>query len=248
MTEKPLSGRSNPTHEQIAQDFDRLTQTYSDEVNQAIAFTGLEHTFYIDVKRAYLLQCATEHFGHTKDLDVLDLGCGIGSYHAGLENKFRELHGVDVSAQSVEMAAQKYKFLEYKSYDGITLPYPDGRFDLIFTICVMHHVPIDSWQNFVKEIGRVLRPKGLALVFEHNPYNPITRYVVNSCAFDKDAVLLSPKHLRTLFSTQQFRNVKTRTILSVPPKGKLLQRMDHFLGHLPFGAQYYLSATRTEID
>lgn len=237
-------GKATVTQEQVAEDFDRLTLSYESEINDAIAFAGMEHTFFIDVKREHLVRLAAQHFGDVSRLDVLDLGCGLGAYHAGLENVFQELHGVDVSARSVELAAQKHPFVHYASFEGTQMPYPDDRFDVIFTICVMHHVPPAQWEGFVAEIKRVLKPSGIALVFEHNPYNPATRYIVKSCPIDKDAVLLAPGKLRRLFGDAGFRDVRTRSILSVPPKGALLAGLDSFLGTLPFGAQYYLGATK----
>ena len=233
------------SQEQVASDFDRITETYEDQINEVLAFGGREHSFYIDVKRNEILRLASAKFGDLGRLDVLDLGCGIGAYHPGLEGKFRQLHGIDVSAQSVEVARRKHPFVEYASFDGGDLPYPDGRFDLVFTICVMHHVPPAHWRDFVREMHRLLKPGGLALVFEHNPYNPATQYIVRSCDIDKDATLLRPVQTRRLFAEAGVSAVRTRTILSVPPVGKVFTCLDKLLGHLPFGAQYYLEATKS---
>jgi SAM-dependent methyltransferase len=240
----PSANKPSVTQEQVAEDFDRLTEDYEREINEAIGFAGMEHTFFIDVKRNHLVRLAAERFGDVSRLDVLDLGCGLGAYHSGLEGVFHELHGLDVSAKSVELAAQKHPFAKYASFDGVRMPYPDNHFDMVFTICVMHHVPPAQWEGFVAEMKRVLKPSGLALVFEHNPYNPATQYIVRSCPIDKDAVLLTPGKLRGLFSGAGLRDVSTRTILSVPPKGSLLAALDSLLGILPFGAQYYLSAVK----
>jgi SAM-dependent methyltransferase len=232
------------TQEQVADDFDRLTDDYEREINESIAFAGMEHSFFIDVKREHLVRLSAERFGDVGRLDVLDLGCGLGAYHAGLEGVFHELHGTDVSAKSVELAALKHPFVNYASFDGRRMSYPDDRFDVVFTICVMHHVPPAQWPAFVAEMKRVLKPSGLALVFEHNPYNPATQYIVKSCPIDKDAVLLKPRKLRVLFGAAGFRDVRTSTILSVPPKGTFLSGLDSLFGRLPFGAQYYLAATK----
>ena len=237
-------GQPPVTQQQVAEVLDRLTESYEDKINDAIAFGGREHGFYIDVKRDQLVRRATQHFPDLAQLDVLDLGCGIGAYHAGLEGTFRQLHGIDVSSRSVEVARRKHPYVDYDSFDGGRLPYPDERFDLVFTICVMHHVPPPQWPEFTSEMFRVLKPGGLAVVFEHNPYNPATQYIVKSCDIDKDAVLLRPHALRRLFADAGFQRVHTRTILTVPPVGPLLGRLDHLLGHLPLGAQYYLSAIR----
>lgn len=233
------------TQAQVAKDFDDVAGDYEQKINSAIAFAGMEHAFYIDVKREHILRLGREHFADLKQLDVLDLGCGLGAYHPGLEGCFRELHGIDVSAQSIELAAQRHPFVRYATFDGVRLPYDDGQFAIVFTVCVMHHVPPPQWNDFTAEMFRITRPGGLALVFEHNPYNPATQYIVKTCDIDKDAVLLRPGQLRRMFAGAGFGEVETRTIISVPPKGLLLSGLDQVLGHLPFGAQYYLRAVKS---
>lgn len=239
---------SNPepiTQAQVAKDFDDVVGAYEDKINSALSFGGREHAFYIDVKREHILRLAAQHFADVKSIDVLDLGCGLGAYHPGLEGKFRQLHGIDVSARSIELAAERHPYVKYASFDGLRLPYSDAQFSLAFTVCVMHHVPPPQWTTFVAEMHRVLKPGGLALVFEHNPYNPATQYIVKTCDIDKDAVLLRPGKLRGLFTRAGFKDVQTRTIISVPPAGQFLAGLDSILGHLPFGAQYYLSGLKS---
>jgi ubiquinone/menaquinone biosynthesis C-methylase UbiE len=238
--------RRQVTQAQVAKDFDDVAGDYEDKINAALSFGGREHAFYIDVKREHILRLARERFPDIANIEVLDLGCGLGAYHAGLEGKFRELHGIDVSAHSVELAAARHPFVRYATFDGGRLPYSDAQFSLAFTVCVMHHVPPPQWTAFVAEMYRVIKPGGLALVFEHNPYNPATQYIVKTCDIDKDAVLLRPGKLRGLFARAGFDDVQTRTIISVPPAGSFLTGLDSLLGRLPFGAQYYLSAMKPD--
>ena len=96
------------TQAQVARDFDNVAGEYEDKINSALSFAGREHAFYIDVKREHILRLAQQHFGDVKKLDVLDLGCGLGAYHPGLEGKFRELHGIDVSEHSIKLAAARH--------------------------------------------------------------------------------------------------------------------------------------------
>ncbi len=146
---------SQVTQSQVARDFDNVATDYEDQINSAIAFAGREHAFYIDIKREHILRLARKHFRDLRDLDVLDLGCGLGAYHSGLEGKFRELNGVDVSARSIELAAAQHPFVHYSTFDGIRLPYRDGQFSIVFTVCVMHHVPPPQWTRFAAEMFRV---------------------------------------------------------------------------------------------
>lgn len=236
--------RTHPTQEQVAEDFDRGTHDYEAQINAAISFGGSEHSFYIAVKRDHLLRLVEQELGALQDQDVLDLGCGIGTYHDGLKGQFRSLHGAEISAKSIELAQAAHPWVEYAHFDGRILPYPDGHFSVVFAVCVMHHVPPALWSEFTAEMHRVLVDDGLGIIFEHNPYNPATQYIVRSCEIDKDAVLLKPYRLRRLFRDTGFRDVTTRTILSVPPKGPMLTRIDDWFGVLPFGAQYYMTARK----
>lgn len=233
-----------PTQEQVAKDFDHVATSYRNDLNQTLAFTGMEHAFFVNVKRDHIVRMAQAHFPDLSQLDVLDLGCGVGAYHAGLKNRFRELHGIDVSEQSIQLAAAQHPFVHYATFDGVRLPYEDGQFSLTFAICVMHHVPPAQWASLLQELNRVTRPNGLLLIFEHNPYNPATQYVVKTCDIDKDAVLLRPRTLKKLAKAAGFESVDTKTIISVPPANPLLKRVDALLGYLPFGAQYYLRAVK----
>ncbi len=56
------------------------------------------------------------------------------------------------------------------------------------------------------------------IIFEHNPYNPITRFMVNTCEFDKDAVLLTRKELIKIFINNGFSLIKGKYCLFFPPR------------------------------
>jgi SAM-dependent methyltransferase len=234
----------DPQQKQTADTFDTYKHTYSSTVNDAIAFTGFTVDFFTKVKADYIVDIAARQFLGRKDISVLDIGCGVGNYHKLLSPSFARLAGVDVSSECIATARSRNVDVEYKSYDGLTLPYGSGSFDLAFTICVMHHVPPSQWQNFAAEMHRVVRPGGLALVFEHNPLNPLTMRAVNNCPFDDDAVLLRSGRTRKLLQDAGFSGVKTRFILSVPAKNKLLRSFDRLFSWAPFGAQYYVSGER----
>lgn len=51
----------------------------------------------------------------------------------------------------------------------------------MFAACVFHHIDQREHAALLRELLRVLASGGIALVYEHNPYNPITRHAVNTC-------------------------------------------------------------------
>lgn len=233
----------DPEQARTARTFDAYRDVYTQTVDESLGFTGLSADFFTRVKAGYILDLAREKFGNSDKLSALDIGCGVGTYHELLAPHFGKLFGVDVSGESIKVARRRGLPVTYDGYDGATLPHSDRCFDLAFAICVVHHVPPLRWNVFASEMRRVLKPGGLALVFEHNPRNPLTMRVVNSCPFDADAVLLRNETAETLLSTAGFKQVHSRFILSIPAANPWLRRVDGLFSGLHFGAQYYVSAT-----
>jgi hypothetical protein len=85
---------------------------------------------------------------------------------------------------------------------------------------------------------RVTRAGGLVVVYEHNPKNLLTRKVVRDCEFDRDAVLLTMAQTRQLLTTAGCSDVATSSILTLPPLGGFVEKLDGLFGRLPFGSQY----------
>jgi ubiquinone/menaquinone biosynthesis C-methylase UbiE len=223
----------------VTAQFDRYNETYDEILNSAIAFSGLNVDFFTRAKAQYLTRIMTDRFGDLSRLDLLDVGCGTGNLHPLLAQAVRSVKGVDVSSECVATARERNPHVDYRLYEGNRLPFADASFDVAFTICVMHHVPPNDWPSFARELRRVVKPGGIALVFEHNPYNPLTRYVVSSCEFDTDAVLLTGRTARRLLTEAGFSDVIIHNILTIPAVSRAILRIDRWFRRLPFGAQYY---------
>ncbi len=223
-------------------EFDGYRDTYSDDINDVLSFSGQSHDFFTKVKADYLLKLAGEEQQGKAPLKVLDVGCGHGLIHPYLYNQTDvplELTGIDVAATVIDVARKDHPSISYDTYEGTRLPYEDNSFDMGFSICTMHHVPPAQWQSFLAELKRVVRPGGVVTIFEHNPYNPLTLYVVNSCPIDDDAVLLRPGKLKSLFQVNEFNDIKTDFILFTPFATGFFRQMDKALKWLPLGAQYF---------
>lgn len=222
-----------------ASEFDAYSTSYNDVVNSSIAFSGLKVDFFTRAKAERIAELIASHYPGRRDVRVLDIGCGVGNYHPFLIDRCGTIEGVDVSAESIETAKRNNPTVRYQAYDGHRLPFDDASFDVAYTICVMHHVPPADWPAFSAEMFRVLKPGGLALVFEHNPLNPLTRHVVSNCEFDANAVLLKSGKTQELLGGAGFDGVASRFILTIPAAGGLMQRIDSLFERVPLGAQYY---------
>jgi len=221
----------------VKAEFDRFDQTYEAELDDAIAFAGREHQFYVEAKARRLLELARRRLGD-RPLGVLDVGCGPGLTDRHLLPHVGSLAGVDPSPGMVERARSENPDADYSVYDGERLPFEDATFDLAFAINVLHHVAIPNRRPLVEELGRVTKPDGLVAVFEHNPLNPFTRRVVRSCAFDEDVVLLGQAELVRLFRAAGLVVVDREYLLFFPWRADALERR---LTKVPLGAQHVVS-------
>ncbi|MGY4472639.1 class I SAM-dependent methyltransferase [Bradyrhizobium sp. USDA 3364] len=224
-------------------EFDAYTANYNEEINKALNFSGLDIDFFARVKNDYLVDILDARQGGAAKAELLDVGCGVANAHKQLTDRVGRISGVDVSSASIAVARQRNPGIHYEVFDGTHLPFGNKSFDCAFAINVFHHVPIALRSALVADVRRVLRPGGLFVIFEHNPFNPVTRRIVNTCEFDKDAVLLKRRDSETLLDSAGFNDISTRYIFSVPAAGPLLRRVDRLFSLLPFGAQYYSLGT-----
>jgi SAM-dependent methyltransferase len=225
-------------------EFDRYADTYSEKINCALSAWGQEQEFYTRCKVPLLLE-AFDRVRTEQALRVLDVGCGVGLIHPYLAPSVDELHGIDVSQQSILLAGRSNPSVHYLAHQGHTLPYDDGTFDCAYAICVLHHVPPEQWGGFISEMARVVRPDGIVLIIEHNPLNPATQWVVRSCELDERAVLLPHWTLRGLMAAAGIAALDVRHILFTPFDRPMFRKLDRLLARLPLGAQYVVSGRKS---
>lgn len=225
-----------------AVDFDEYRDNYREAVEDALSFSGEDVDHFAEVKARHLVELVRDRIGDPAGMSALDVGCGVGVTDGYLVPEFRELRGVDVAPGVIDRARVANPGAEYDVYDGTHLPYEDDSFDVSFAICAMHHVDPVHWLRFAAELGRVTRPGGLAVVFEHNPWSPLTRRVVSNCEFDEDAVLLSASRLQSIYRHAGVDVVERRFVF-FPARAERLIRLERGLGRLPLGAQYYVAGS-----
>jgi SAM-dependent methyltransferase len=222
--------------------FDGYRRNYRDVVQSSIDFSGLPHSFFMRAKADLLRELMARRLGPEKPA-MLDVGCGVGSFHPLLRGMVGRLSGIDVSSASIAQAQADNCDIDYRAFDGRSFPFDDSSFDLVTAICVLHHVAPAEWAHFIDEMRRVVRPGGLICVIEHNPLNPLTRLAVARCEFDRDAVLLGAGTTRKLMAAGGLRGIGARYFLLLPWETNSARRVEGVLGHVPLGAQYAVFGT-----
>jgi SAM-dependent methyltransferase len=217
--------------------FDAYSKTYSDVVQDSIAFSGLKHDFFVQAKMALLAELFDAHFGAQRP-SLLDVGCGVGLMHAPLHSLVGALAGTDPSGAALARARDEHPDVDYREQHGSRMAWPDAAFDVCLATCVFHHVPPHERNALLGDMKRVTRAGGLIILIEHNPFNPLTRLAVRRCPFDHDAVLLSANEGRSLLRQAGLHAIDARHFLVFPFAASLARRIERGLGGIPLGAQF----------
>jgi SAM-dependent methyltransferase len=117
---------------------------------------------------AAIERCIEEH-GFQKpirELDILDFGCGNGRVALPFFHK----HGRPNACVDVDPAVIAYLAKTIPGANPLAvqyqppLPYPDASFDVVYSISVWTHLPLELQHDWLREIVRILRRGGLALI------------------------------------------------------------------------------------
>lgn len=103
-----------------------------------------------------------EHAAVEAGMQLLDVGCGPGMYHATLISFGAEVTACDASAGMVKDAATSARSNGYRARltqaTAEALPFADASFDRVMANHMLYHVP--DIPAALGEIRRVLRPNG----------------------------------------------------------------------------------------
>jgi len=213
-------------------EFDRYARDYDGVLRESMP-EGLQEDAYL---AEYKVALMARKLQGTPPRRLLDFGCGAGRSLAFLERYFpeTELWGYDPSTASLEIAAQRAPRARLAA-EWEQLP---AGFDVIFAANVFHHVPLDERLPSLRRCREMLAPGGAVFLFEHNPYNPLTRHVFERCPFDADAKMLTLREALALSKDAGFAKEQHAYTLFFPKPLKALRGLEPWLGRLPLGAQY----------
>jgi ubiquinone/menaquinone biosynthesis C-methylase UbiE len=104
---------------------------------------------------------------------VLDVGCGTGTLAIAARRRVGhdgKVSGIDASPEMIARAGKKARKagleIEFRNESIEALPFPDGRFDLVLSTVMLHHLPRKVRDAGLREIRRVLRPGGRVLIVD----------------------------------------------------------------------------------
>ncbi len=199
--------------------------------------------FFVSRKWELLKRFLTARKPPVSEQRWLDVGCGFGDLLRLGKSLFRQASGCDVSRDMLCRAQDLDVRLQNRPDE---IPYESDTFELVTAVCVYHHVVSEDMRAVLTtEIKRVLKPGGVFCLIEHNPLNPITRFIVRRTPVDANARLLGLAESTQMLRAAGMNVIGKEVFLYLP---EMLYRKFSFvesgLRNVPIGAQYALFAEK----
>lgn len=220
--------------------FDRFAGEYAGILDRHVAISGERSQYFAAHKGGYIAKI----LGRGYSGKLLDFGCGTGLLAAELRQLLpnARIEGFDPSDLSIAEAMRGrgsgMRFFADEAELGTD-------YDALVVSNVLHHVePAERPGLLRKATGRLVSG-GRLFVVEHNPLNPLTRWVVRHCPFDEDAILLPMREVRRAVAAAGCRVIRADFILFFPKPLSFARPLESALTRLPLGAQYAVMGEKT---
>lgn len=243
--------REEPQSLAAEPEFDRYAEYYSAACNNPFKrMLGSSARRYLEVKVDHLLRTlgGTPIAAGDPGVKFLDYGCGNGDFLSILRDRSVawSMEGCDVSQGMLRAADVRHPEFSPRVplWNCGEENLPVSSYDLITVVCVVHHIAPETLQDTMHQLWNALKPGGRLCVYEHNPWNPLTRLMIARNPIDQHAVLISQpelaSHARAVGATQQ----RISNLLFFPPRFRFATRLEAVLDRIPIGGQYLMMLSK----
>jgi SAM-dependent methyltransferase len=223
--------------------FDEFVECYEEACQQGLSYTGESRDYFA---RARVRACAEAIRNQRKEVrSILDYGCGIGHCAPILLEHFPGacVVGLDNSAPTIVEAQRRYEDRRCRFVTSLAAA-QSNSFDAAYCNGVFHHIPVPERLDQARMVLNALRPGGWFMLWENNPLNPGTRYVMSRIPFDRDAITLTAANSRSLLLKAGFQIQRTSYHFFFPRMLRCFRGLESRLSWVPLGGQYCVWATK----
>ncbi len=146
---------------------------------------------------------------------ILDIGCG--SFPLFLANiSFKEKYGLDKISPPLQLEKNQTPIIRINQDIELNphLPFPEDNFSIVAALAMIEHADSELAQKLIREIYRVLEPRGLCIMTTPAHWTNILLRIlakirlVSPIEINDHKNLYSPDDLRTFLRTAGFEDKK----------------------------------------
>ncbi len=149
---------------------------------------------------------------------VCDIACGTGEHSVKMAKRGCKVYGIDLNSSSIESAKIITDGFDchFQVGNAEKLPYNSDMFDKVISVCALEHFQND--ENAIKEINRILKPKGiLVLTVDSFTYKDVKKNIQEMHKKDYNVVnYYSESHLAQKLERSGFKVLKSRYFINSP--------------------------------
>jgi ubiquinone/menaquinone biosynthesis C-methylase UbiE len=164
---------------------------------------------------------------------ILEIGFGTGLTFMNLHETYREIHGLDLTADvcAVQAAfAARHVQTELRRGNVLEMPYEGNFFDTVLLISILEHLkPQEQFKAFA-EIERVLKPGG-QVIYGVPIERPLMVFMFRMLGCDIRKEHFSTELDVSFAAQERFQKVRIVQMRSRPPIFGPVYEVGHFLKH-----------------
>ena len=143
--------------------FNALFDDWADDYDATVA---LETGEYKDVFKNYneILNETVKHVSKFKGAKVIDIGSGTGNLTNAASNIGYNVIGVEPNSKMLNIAKEKYPFINFISGTFLSLPIEDNSLDAVISSYAFHHLTDDEKDTSAKILKSKLKKDGVIVI------------------------------------------------------------------------------------
>jgi trans-aconitate methyltransferase len=227
--------------------FDPYADQYSRVITEGARVSGETYEYFVELRTKLFKDVISNEIRHLTAPSILDFGCGTGYTIERLSTLFPDayLYGFDTSSESISHAINRnIPSACFSHGDACTLPYTDNSINAIYSNGTFHHIVQHERTTWMNELHRVLEMRGVLVIFENNPLNPLMMQAMRRTPFDVDADPIRAGKLAAIMKSVGLKPDNPRYYFFFPHILKWLRFCEPMLRFVPLGAQFFIRAIK----
>jgi len=276
---------SNNSHKQFAGSYKTIKRIYLEILELLDRFLllhdNLEENYYINGARNILSNEVNAYIDYTnfleianyfhpllnEELNILDLGCGLGDKAVILKRlfNFSKIYGVETTSNDDSYHKMYPPYLIFEKvypmmsnafdtdlslYDGYSLNFTNNFFDVILLYAVVEHISPVNRKILIDRISKKIKSGGYVVVTRCPRYYSLTEFIARKFNLGAHQWVLKRQELLSLFDKDLFDVQIFKRLGNVPANpAKIMNKLatmliylDKFLNFIkwPFSSDYFL--------